>query len=137
MSDDRRTDEQLAERLLAEDRAERAPAPGDRTDALLAALVEGELAAERRVRQAAVGAWRAVVALVPLVAVLAFMVRMVSDGWVRDAVRMTAVVVAVLGGLALFLAALTTVAWLFRSRSVSLAVIERRLAALEERLTRR
>jgi hypothetical protein len=45
-------------------------------------------------------------------------------------------VLGVLALLARFLAVLSTVASLFRSRSVSLAVIEQRLAAIEERLAR-
>jgi len=140
MIDERDRDEQLGERLLAEDHLGRGSAP-DRKGArngygLLEALLDSEQAAERRVRRVAIGAWRAVVALVPLIGVSVFMVRVVGDGWGRDAIRATVVVIGVFAILALFLATLATVAWLFRSRSVSLAVVERRLAALEELLTR-
>jgi hypothetical protein len=92
---------------------------------------------ERRVRRVAVLAWTAVVALVPLLASSFFMVRVVPDDWSRDAVRAAVLMIGVLAILATFLAVLTTVAWLFRSRSGSLAVIERRLAALEDLLRRR
>lgn len=138
MTDDRR-EQELTEALLAEDRL-RGPAPEARSardPAWLTALLEREQEMERRVRRVAVLTWAAVVALVPLVGVAFFLVRVVPDGASRDAMRAVVLVLGVLGILALFLAVLMTVAWLFRSRAASLAVIERRLAALEELLAQR
>jgi hypothetical protein len=77
----------------------------------------------------------AVAALVPLLAVAFFMIRVVSDGWGRDALRAVLLVIGVFAILAIFLGLLSTVAWLFRSSRVSsIAVIERRLAAIEDLL---
>ncbi|HLF57547.1 MAG TPA: hypothetical protein VI942_11935, partial [Thermoanaerobaculia bacterium] len=73
MSDDRDREEQLAERLLAEDGLGRDDSPGGggvrRGDAWLEALLEQERATEARVRRVAVGAWSAVLALVPLLGI--------------------------------------------------------------------
>lgn len=135
--DDQIRDEELANRLLAEDRREQDPS-GERDSsrdgyALLQALVNSEQAAEQRVRRVAVGSWRAVAALVPLTGVLIFVIRE-GDSFVRQAARPLLIVVGIFAILAAFLAVLSTVAWLFRSRTASLAVIERRLAALEDLL---
>lgn len=139
MTDDRHEQEQLTEALLAEDRGGRAtdPKAAHGGDAWLTALLDREQAMERRVRRVAVLAWTAVVALVPLLGISFFMVRVVPDDWSRDAVRAAVLVIGVFAILAMFLAVLTTMAWLFRSRTGSLAVIERRLAALEDLLRRR
>jgi hypothetical protein len=138
MTDDRHEQERLTEALLEEDRRGRATDPKAHDgDAWLTALLDREQAMERRVRRVAVLAWTAVVALVPLLGGSFFMVRVVPDDWSRDAVRAAVLVIGVFAILATFLAVLTTVAWLFRSRSGSLAVIERRLAALEDLLRRR
>lgn len=141
MTNDRHEQEQLAEALLAEDRLAPAPPPDAKSaydrDVWLTALLEREQALERRVRRVAVLAWTAVLALVPLLGVAIFMIRVVADNWTRDAVRAAVLVIGVFTILAMLLAMMTTVAWLFRSRSGSLAVIERRLAALEELMRRR
>jgi hypothetical protein len=141
MTNDRDAKEELAERLLAEDALGRAsPPPTGRWqasdgNAVLAALLEQERAFERRVRRAAVASWSALLALVPLLGVAFFVVR-VGGGLLVEVTRAAVIVVGILAILALFLAVLTTVTWLFRSRTASLAVIERRLAALEELLLR-
>src|SRR5688572_22268081 len=130
MTDDRSEQERLTQALLAEDRLARGQALDTRSaqdPAWLSALLDREQAMERRVRRVAVGAWGAVVALVPLLGVAFFLVRIVPDDWSRDAVRAAVLVVGVFAILALFLAVLMTVAWLLRSRAGSLAVIERRL----------
>jgi len=139
MTDERSKEEPLAERLLAEDRGGREPGSARTaagSDRLVERLLDGEEAFERRVRRAAVGAWSVVLALVPLIAVSVLMLRVVHDGFVRDAVRSAAVVMGILSILGLLLAVLATVAWLFRPRTASLAAIQRRLAALEELLAR-
>jgi hypothetical protein len=140
MSDDLSRNEGLAKGLLAEEEgrgAERTSGRRPATDshALLAALLEEERATERRLRRIALGSWAAVLALVPLLGVAFFVVR-VSGGLIVEVTRAAAIVAGILAILALFLAVLTTVTWLFRSRTASLAVIERRLAALEELLAR-
>lgn len=137
--DDRYPEDEMAERLLAADGLERPTVSGkghvhDGTD-FLETLLDREEAMERRVRRAAIGAWGAVLALVPLLGVGFFVVR-VGGGLIVEVSRAAVLVVGVLAILALFLAVILTVAWLIRSRSTSLAVIERRLAALEELLSR-
>lgn len=137
--DDRYSENEMAERLLAADGLERRTGSGkghvrDGTE-FLETLLDREEAMERRVRRAAIGAWGAVLALVPLLGVGFFVVR-VGGGLIVEVSRAAVLVVGVLAILALFLAVILTVAWLIRSRSTSLAVIERRLAALEELLSR-
>lgn len=129
----------MAERLLAADglqgRAMPAGTRGPDGTAFLEALLDREEAMERRVRRAAIGAWGAVLALVPLLGIGFFVVR-VGGGIIVEVSRAAVLVVGVLAILALFLAVMLTVAWLIRSRSTPLAVIERRLAALEDLLSR-
>lgn len=129
----------MAERLLAADglqsRAVPAGTRGHDGTAFLEALLDREEAMERRVRRAAIGAWGAVLALVPLLGIGFFVVR-VGGGIIVEVSRAAVLVVGVLAILALFLAVMLTVAWLIRSRSTPLAVIERRLAALEDLLSR-
>lgn len=129
----------MAERLLAADGLGRRAVPGATRDqdgtAFLEALLDREEAMERRVRRAAIGAWGAVLALVPLLGIGFFVVR-AGGGLIVEVSRAAVLVIGVLAILALFLAVTLTVAWLIRSRSTSLAVIERRLAALEELLSR-
>jgi glucan phosphoethanolaminetransferase (alkaline phosphatase superfamily) len=129
-------DEQLAARLLAEDRRgqETSTRSGDGYT-LLQTLVANEQAAEQRVRRLATAAWRAVFALVPLTAALILVMRE-GDNFVRQIARPGLIVVGIFAILAVSVALLSTAAWLFRSRTASLMVIERRLAALEELLKR-
>jgi hypothetical protein len=137
--DTRRRDEELADLLLAEDGKQRwvAERKGwNDSHAGLLALLENEQAAELRIRKIAVRAWAAVVALVPLLSLTMF-IRRFDDGFARDAIRAALMVTGIFAMLAVFVALLTTVAWLFHPRRASLAVIERRLAALESLLTRR
>jgi hypothetical protein len=137
MNDDR--DQQLAQRLLAEDGLGRDEAPGGGEarggDAWLAALLAQERAIEARVRRVAVGAWSVVAALVPLLGI-AFFIRRVGGGLSVEVIRAVAIVAGIFAILAFVIAMMTTVAWLFRSRAASLAVLARRLAALEELLRR-
>lgn len=135
MTNQRGPREELAERLLAEESPGRNAAPSHRqtSDAFVEALLAHEHATERRLRHAAIGSWSAVLALVPLIGVAFFIVR-TGGGAIVEVTRAAAVVIGVLAILALFLAVLTTVTWLLRSRTASLAAIERRLAALEQLL---
>jgi hypothetical protein len=139
MTDEPSREERLTDRLLAEDRrgrdaAARGAVPA--SDALLERLLDSEQAFERRVRRVAIGAWSAVLTLVPLIGVSMVMRRLVFNGFLQNAVRTGAVVMGVLVILGFSLAILATVAWLFRPRTASLVAIERRLLALEELLTR-
>ena len=130
--------ESLAARLLDEDRASSGPDGKDpgAQDRWLEALLDHERVHEQRVRRLALCAWAAVLAFVPLLGISIFMIRMVSDGWTRDAVRVLVLIAGVVAILAAFVALMSTVAWLYRPRTASLAVIERRLAALEAMLRR-
>lgn len=138
--DDRHSDDEMAERLLSADGREHGELQGrDRRrdgTAFLEVLLEREEAMERRVRRAAIGAWSAVLATVPLLG-LGFYVVRVGGGAIVEVSRAALLVLGALAILALFLAIVMTVAWLVRSRTTSLAVIERRLAALEELLSQR
>ncbi len=136
MTDERDVQEELARRLLAEeDRRHGARSEGRQaTDAYVEALLEHERATERRLRHTAIGAWSAVLALVPLLGVAFFVVRN-GAGAVVEVTRAAVIVVGIIAILAVFLAVLTTVAWLVRARAASLTAIERRLAALERLLT--
>ena len=109
--------------------------PSGAGTAFLEILLAREQATEQRLRRAAVGSWGALLALVPLLGIAFFVVR-VGGGLIVEITRAAVIVVGIFSILALFLAVVTTVAWLWRSRTPSLAVIERRLAALEELLRR-
>ncbi len=130
---ERHPDEQLASGLLAEEA--RARGTGQGSEALLAKIVEHELAAERRVRRAAIVAWSVLLALLVLWGVAMVTGRFWAGAWhsVGAAIYFGAPVLALMD---LIIAILTTAAWLFRPRAASLAIIERRLADLEELLSR-
>jgi hypothetical protein len=128
MMDDRTSDEKLAERLLSEDGL------GNDRRSPIQTLLDHELAAARFVRRAAVGSWSAALTLVLLWGAAVHIIR--ARLFIVEAARAALPIISIFGVLALFLAVLTTVACLFRSRNTSLAIIERRLAALEELLKR-
>ncbi len=128
----RHPDEQLADGLLAEEARSRGPAGGK--DPLLEQMVEHELASERRVRRAAITAWSLLLALLLFFGAAMPTFRFwgaMGWRWLGAAILFG---VPVLAALDLIVAILTTAAWLFRPRAASLAIIERRLAALEELL---
>lgn len=137
MSDPRDIHEELARRLLAED--SRSAGSGTAAQRAIetdfAGLLEHERATEGRLRRLAVGSWGAVLACVPLLGVAFFIVRN-GGGTMVEITRAAVIVIGILAILALFLAVLSTVAWLFRPRAASLAAIERRLAAIERLLVR-
>jgi uncharacterized membrane protein len=129
---DRPADEKLADSLLAEEARSRGG--NVESDTLLRKVVDHELAAERRVRRAAIAAWAVLLTLLVLFAVT--LVTGPGSGvwrWVAIGIYYG---VPVLAGLTLIIAILTTTAWLFRPRGASLAAIERRLAALEDLIRR-
>lgn len=120
-------DEQLATSLLAEEARVRGPGVG--SDSLLRKIVENELARERRVRRAAIASWSAVFVFAVLFGVGAAILSMV--GSLHSFGMALYFAAPVLAFVAFVLGVLTTVAWLFRPRAASLAIIERRLADLE------
>ncbi len=125
----RHPDEQLAEGLLAEEARSRGPAGGN--DPLLEKMVEHELATERRVRRAAITSWSVLFLLLCLFGATMVTIRFWGGSFMRWVGVGIFYGVPVLAFLAFVLALLTTAAWLFRPRAASLALIERRLAALE------
>jgi fumarate reductase subunit C len=129
MMEDRHSDEELAKRLLSEDGL-----TSSDSRVLMQALIDHEISRERFLRRAAVASWSVVLTLVLMWGCALYGIR-ARLGFI-EAARAALPVISIFGILALFLAVLTTMAWLFRSRSASLAIIERRLAALEELLKR-
>lgn len=111
-------------------------AVSEETRRLLGEIVADERKTEERIRKASLVAWAAAFAAVPLFGLVMYFTRNVGGSSVEVG-RALLVVVTLTGGLALFLAVLMTLAWLFRSRAPTLAVIERRLAVLEEILLSR
>lgn len=97
---------------------------------LLDEIIDHEIRFERRVRRGAIAAWSATFAMLPLAGIALFVIE-TGGGLAVDALRAALVVLGIAGILTLFGAVLMTVAWLSRSRAPTLAVIERRLAALE------
>jgi hypothetical protein len=112
-------------------------APGrDAARSLIAEMVILERNKEERIRKGATLAWAAVFGVVPLLGLGLYLERN-SGGLFVEVLRAVAIVVVMAGGLSLTLAVLLTVAWLFRSRSPTLAAIEQRLAVLERLLVSR
>lgn len=140
MREDDSPSARFAVRLLQEEaRGEAASAPSSEARdgyALLERLLDHEQEKERRIRQIALWAWGVVLAVVPLGGASFYLSRVGEDG-LSEAGRGGIIAFGVLAVLATFLAVLMTVTWLFGSRSVSLALIERRLAVMEERVVRR
>lgn len=135
---DRPEEVTLGARLLAEDeRRHKASGavPTRDAQALLEVLIDHELATESRLRTVATWAWSAVIALVCLTGLMRYLNR--TDREVlAEAAGPAMAVTATLGVIALFLALLMTSVWLVRTRGMSLAVLERRLASLESSLRR-
>ena len=61
----------------------------------------------------------------------------IMSGVAANAMQAASMVISIAGILSFFLAVLTTIAWMSRSRAPTLAAIERRLAALESILLSR
>lgn len=135
---ERPDDVALGARLLAEDQRRHPAAGAGATrdpQALLEVLIDHELAMEQRLRTIAFGAWCAVAVLVCLAGLMRYLSRTDREVLAEAAEPALAVMVT-LGIIALFLALLMTTVWLVRTRGMSLAVIERRLASLESSLRR-
>lgn len=134
MIDHEARERQLADRLLAEDRAMTGvSAESSEAARWFAVMLAHEQATEQRIRSAAVWAWGTVFASIALFGVATFAYEAGAHA-LSEAGKAGRIVARLMGGLALFLAVLMTVVWLFRSRSASLAAIERRLGDLERLL---
>jgi hypothetical protein len=118
----------LARRLLAQDglldESER-----ERRRVMMREALESERVFVRRLRRASVTAWSLTLWL-PVAGILAVLA-WTTDG---DTLLIPTAMLGILGSLSLIVAVITTVAWLFRSRSSTLTAIEMHLAALEEAL---
>lgn len=93
-------------------------------------LIENERQFSRRVRRAAIAAWVVTCVTLPQTGLLIVLERASDDG--NPGLQLAAALLGSVGLLSLILALLTTIAWLFRSRTPTLAAIEMRLAALED-----
>ena len=119
--------EGLGDRLIAEDGiAEREGMKWRREQ--MKQILENEKRFGRRVRIAALVAWG--IAVTTLFESGLLLVLSQSN----DSLLLPTVVLGVLGTLSLIVAVITTVAWLMRSRTPTLAAIDMRLAALEDLL---
>lgn len=99
-------------------------------------LLEHERHFERRTRRTAIACWAlAFVSLVAL-ATSMFLVRN-GGGSIVEVARAAVLVFGVTGIVSLLAAAVSSLTWLFRSRTPTLRAIDRRLAALESLLTAR
>jgi hypothetical protein len=134
---DRPSPETLGARLLAEDRLRHAGlgAPAGDAYALVGTLLEREVEVERQVRTIAFWAWVALIALLPLTGFVRYL-KYTDVELVAELAHHFSYVMLALCAVALLLALLMTTAWLLRQRALSLAVVERRLASIEARLSR-
>lgn len=132
--------ESLGDRLVDQERLDEPELARTRKERMRA-MLEAERESLRKIRIACITAW-ALTLLLPVGWVLTrglpFMLqsRGLSPGG-QLGIYLGAAVLGFLGLVALIVAIITTVAWLFRSRTSSLAMVETRLAELEEMLARR
>ncbi len=99
-------------------------------------LMQAEAQHERKVFRLALYAWSTAFVCLVVVTASSLMVREMGGAFVNVA-RFALVVAAGTGLVAVFSGTLFTTAWLFRSRTPTLRVIERRLARLETLLEHR
>ncbi len=125
----------MADQLIAADQLEAGP-NGTAMDPEFALLLETEKAFEERVARIAKVTWA--VAFVCLVC-FAVLFGIITDGAgsVVEIARVLVIVVIFTGAVSFLAATLTSISWLFRSRTPTLRAIERRLAALEKLLMNR
>lgn len=104
-------------------------------------VIERERAFVRRLGWIAAIAWVGALLILPAAAALGSMAQVAAlhSGEMEAgfAYLMPAMLLGVLGSLSLVIAILTTVGWLWRSRTASLAMLEARLEELEAELRRR
>lgn len=132
--------ENLGDRLAAENGL------GDETRReIRRSEVRGAIGRERSharwLGRAAIVAWSLALLLIPASAILGSLLQVrILSGEVGDSgftLMIPAVLLGMIGGLSLIVAIVTSVGWMYRSRTASLTAIETRLDELEEELRRR
>ncbi|MBZ0113826.1 MAG: hypothetical protein K8J08_15295 [Thermoanaerobaculia bacterium] len=130
----RKEPSELADRLIQADHQSEAPARD--SDAVFEILLENELKFERRVRRLALLSWSVTFVCLVLGASVAGLI-LNGGGAIVEVLRVSFIIVSGTGVLALLAATITSLTWLFRSRTPTLRAIERRLADLERLLMAR
>ena len=100
---------------------------------VLRELIEKELRFERKLEKLLWLTWSTTVISVVVLAVC-FLVLRTEQGTIVEYARMLLLIAGTFGVTGLAIATMSTFAWLFKSRSASLAVIEKRLASIEQSL---
>lgn len=100
---------------------------------MLQELIDCEQQFEKKVGRMALVAWAVTLASIVLISVCSMLVRD-GDATGQDVARALLMIGVATGVIALIIGLLATLTWLLRSRSPSLAAIERRLAAMEQLL---
>lgn len=100
--------------------------------------IERERSQVRWLSRAAMVAWALTLLLIPAAAILGSLmqVQVISSGEMESGLGLVvpAMLLGALGGLALIVAIVTTVGWIYRGRTASLSSIEARLDELEAEL---
>jgi hypothetical protein len=139
MIDHETPDDELARRLLAEDRlATQTPhVSAAETARWFESLLAHEQAMERRIRFVALWAWSALFTLGLTFGVGYYLLRGGESTAAVEGGRGMMIVSGTLFAVVLVMALVLTSTWLFRARSLSLTAVERRLGELENLLHRR
>ena len=95
------------------------------------AVLENERAFARTLQRVAMAAWGTTL-LIPLAGIIFVLIPARGN----EGMLVGTMLFGLVGGLAFVLAVLTTIAWLFRSRTSTMAAIEMRLAGLEDLIER-
>lgn len=121
--------EQLVAAGIESSHSESSQSESDR-DRLLNELLNREKAFESNLGKVALVAWAVALGALVVFSVAVTLSRN-GGGVVESVGRMAVMVTVPVGVIGLVIGLMATMCWLFRSRTASLAVIERRLAALE------
>jgi len=124
-------DNDLGNRLMAQDA--HSVVANDDGRWMFEQLVAHDAAFHKRVGRVAAVAWGMTLGTLPGAGIAAFIMRN-GGGSSVEVMRVFLMVLMIIGVISLVGASLSSIAWLFRSRTPSLAAIERRLAALESAL---
>ena len=123
----------LGDDLMAADKGS-SSTPQER-DKMFADMIRHEEIFEERLRKVIISGWAFTVGSMVLGGIGVFAMRngggAYGGGIFVEVMRVIAPLFGILGAISLIVALLATIAWLFRSRTPSLAAIERRLASLE------
>ena len=125
----------IADQLIEAERAE-GRTNGSAMDPEFALLLQTEKAFEERVTRIAKITWAVSFVCLVCFAVL-FGAITNGAGSIVELARVAVIVVIFTGAVSFLAAVLTSISWLFRSRTPTLRAIERRLAALEKLLMNR